>query len=91
MVNVRGLPNGEVVRKGCYAPKGIYNVKSKKQVDGYWWYEIDKANWVREGEWITYYPIDRDIAKLENEIEDLKTIMAQIETMARKAKEGIYE
>lgn len=65
-VNVRGLPNGEVARKGCYAPMGIYNVQDIKNDGEYNWYQLDKACWVRDGEWLAYYPIE------ENELQRLK-------------------
>ena len=82
MVNVRGLPNSEVVRKGCYAPIGIYNVKSKKEVDGYMWYQLDKSCWVRDGEWIIYYPIDSELEKLRKENEELKKRLKEINNLS---------
>lgn len=65
-VNVRATPNGNIARKGCYAPMGVYNILSRRQIDGYMWYELDKNNWVREGSWLKYYSSDL--------MEDLKKI-----------------
>lgn len=76
-VNVRGLPNSEVVRKGCYAPMGIYDVVEKKNDGEFDWFKIDKSCWVRDGEWLTYYPIE------DNELERLKEENRQL----RKDKE----
>lgn len=60
-VNVRTSPNGDLLQKGCYAPMGIYNVLSKEQLNGYWWYQIDRKGWVREGEWLKYYEPESDL------------------------------
>lgn len=81
MVNVRGKANGEIVRKGCYCPMGIYNVLSKREVDGYMWYEIDKANWVREGDWLTYYGANNYDALLK-ENEELRERIRQIHELS---------
>lgn len=82
MVNVRGLPNGEVVRKGCYAPLGIYDIKSKKVVDEYTWYELDKNCWVRQGGWIKYYPVDDELEKLKKENVELKNRLSEIKKLS---------
>lgn len=64
-VNVRIEPNGDLLQKGCFAPMGIYNVLSKEQVNGYWWYQIGRKAWVREGNWLRYYePADDMMADL---------------------------
>ena len=82
-VNVRGTANGSIVRKGCYAPMGIYNILNKLEVDGYTWYELDKANWIRQGEWLTYYPIeDNEITKLKKENELLKSKLKEINNLS---------
>lgn len=76
MVNVRD-DNFNIFRQGCYAPKGIYNVLDTKLVDDYIWYKIDENNWVREGDWITYYPASQieelniRVSKLESEVKEL--------------------
>ena len=59
-VNVRTSPNGDLLCKGCYAPMGIYNVLSKEQVNGYWWYQVGDG-WIREGEWLKYYEPESDL------------------------------
>lgn len=79
MVNVRATPNGNVARKGCYAPLGIYNVLSTKQVDDYTWYNLDKNNWVREGDWLTYYP--------KNDYDNLLKENIELKERLRKIKE----
>lgn len=66
MVNVRVIPNGDLVEAGCYAPMGIYNVQDIKNDGEFNWYQLDKSCWVRDGEWLTYYPIE------ENELQRLK-------------------
>ena len=86
MVNVRGTPNGNVIRDGCYAPMGIYNVISKRKVDGYMWYMLDKANWVREGDWLNYYPVD-DFEALKKENEELKRVLKEINSLS-EVKDG---
>lgn len=81
MVNVRATPNGYVARKGCFAPLGIYNVLSKQEVDGYTWYQLDKDNWVREGDWLNYYPAN-DYEALLKENEELKKKLKQINVLS---------
>ena len=81
MVNVRGTANGNLVRPGCYAPMGIYDVLSKQKVEGYTWYRLDKANWVREGDWLTYYPVD-DIEALKKENEELRKKLKEINALS---------
>lgn len=84
MVNVRGLPNGEVARKGCYAPTGIYDVLEEKIIDGYDWYRIAKSCWVREGDWLTYYPQSDDISKLQAENEMLRKKISEIQRICEE-------
>lgn len=70
MVNVRIAPEAEVFSKGLYCPMGVFNVRSKEEVNGYTWYELEPNHWVREGDWLTYYPAQNandDLVK-ENEV-----------------------
>jgi len=60
-VNVRIAPNGDVYQKGLYCPTGIFNVLDTKVVDGYTWYKLEEARWMREGEWLVDYPVKSDI------------------------------
>lgn len=71
-VNVRATPNGNIARKGCYAPMGVYNILSRREVDGYMWYELDKNNWVREGSWLKYYSSD-----LMDDLKKIKEILSK--------------
>lgn len=84
MVNVRLEPDGDVVMKGCYAPLGIYNIKSSKLVGDFLWFEIDENCWVRTGEWLRYYPIDSELERLKKENKILKEKLERV-------KEIIYE
>lgn len=81
-VNVRTSPNGDVVIKGCYAPLGIYNVKSSKLVDDFLWFEIEKGYWIRTGEWLRYYPVDDELEKLKKENELLKKKLKEINKLS---------
>ena len=81
MVNVRATPNGNIARKGCFAPLGVYNVLSKQEVDGFTWYRLDKANWVREGDWLKYYPANEYEALLK-ENEELRNKLKQINALS---------
>lgn len=75
MVNVRIVPNGDLVEAGCYAPMGYYNVlETVKDIEsGYYWYRIENNSWVRDGDWITYYPLE------ENELQVLKELNKKLE------------
>lgn len=67
MVNVRVKADGDVAVRGCYAPMGIYDVVDTAVTD-YTWYSVGSDLWIREGEWIDYYPIeDNEIARLKEE------------------------
>lgn len=67
MVNVRIAPNGDLFQKGCYIPTGIYNALESRKVDGYYWYKVEDNHWVREGEWLKFYPgIEEDTLIKEN-------------------------
>ena len=81
-VNVRVSPNGDYTIKGCYAPMGIYNVKSSKLVDDFLWFQIDSNCWVRTGEWLRYYPIDSELEKLKKENAELKSKLKQINKLS---------
>lgn len=73
MVNVRVKPNGDLVEAGCYAPMGTYNVLDIKNDGEYTWYQLEKSCWVRDGEWLTYYPIEEnELQRLKAENEELK-------------------
>lgn len=74
MVNVRKTPNGEIYLPGCYCPMGVFNVLSKKVVDGYTWYELQENHWIREGEWLVHY----DKGSVDNNIEQIKEYAQKI-------------
>jgi len=81
MVNVRTAPEGYVFQNGCYCPIGIYNVKGKKEVNGYMWYQLEEEHWVREGEWLNYYELS-DIASLKKENEELRRLLKEIHNLS---------
>ena len=80
-VNVRTSANGDIKNVGAYCPMGIYDVLNTKEVDGFIWYKIDSKSWVREGEWLKYFPV-QDSLKEENE--QLKADMKRIEEIVRR-------
>ena len=80
-VNVRTSANGSIKVDGCYCPMGIYDVLNQKEVDGWIWYKIDSKSWVREGDWLKYYPAE-DSLKTENE--QLKADMKRIEEIVKR-------
>ena len=80
-VNVRTSANGDIKNVGAYCPMGIYDVLNTKEVDGWVWYKIDSKSWVREGEWLKYYPEENS---LKEENEQLKADMKKIEEIVRK-------
>lgn len=80
-VNVRTAPEGYVFREGNYCPMGIYNVKSKKEYNGYMWYQLEQDHWVREGEWLNYYELS-DIANLKKENEELRRLLKEIHNLS---------
>lgn len=80
-VNCRKSPNGEVVNKGCYIAPGIYNVISSKEVNDYMWFEIDNNHWVREGEWLVHYKVNKDYEVL------YKEARRQLDEITKKIKE----
>ena len=77
-VNIRKSAAGELSKHGCYAPMGIYNVLNLKEVDGFMWYKIDSKSWVREGDWLKYYPKEND------ELAELKKAMREIYEISKK-------
>jgi len=79
MVNVRVKPDGELFAKGLYCPMGVYNIKSKKTVGEYIWYELDDNCWIRDGEWVTYYKKSSD-----DELSQIKADMRTIKKVADK-------
>ena len=90
MLNVRKKPNGGWYMHGCYCPMGVYNVLDKRtDNDNNEWYKLDTSNWVRSGEWLTYYPADeseieslrKDNEKLKKENESLKKIIQDVHEM----------
>lgn len=81
-VNVRKSPNGDLVCDGCFAPKGIFNVISKQNLDGYIWYEIDTNCFVRSGEWLLHYDIEQSNDELLKEIEELKNRLKKINELS---------
>lgn len=83
-VNVRVKPEGDVVREGCFAPMGIYDVIKKKTVNGYIWYQIDANCWVRDGSWIYHYPAENneELSRLQKENKELKEKLAAISKLA---------
>ena len=80
-VNVRTSANGDIKNVGAYCPMGIYDVLNTKEVDGWIWYKIDSKSWVREGDWLKYYPAE-DSLKEENE--QLKADMKKIEEIVKR-------
>ena len=82
MVNVRVKPNGDPVIKGCYAPLGIYNVKSSELVDDFLWFEVESNCWIRTGEWLRYYPVDSELERLKKENKELKEKLKQINKLS---------
>lgn len=72
-VNIRALPNGNIARQGCYAPLGTYDVLDVTSDGTYDWYQLDKNCYVRDGEWLTYYPIEEtEIERLKAELKEVK-------------------
>jgi len=51
-----------VVNKGCYVPKGIYNIIETKEADGYLWCKVE------EGHWFAYSSAWANLFKPEGEI-----------------------
>lgn len=80
-VNVRTSANGSIKVDGCYCPMGIYDVLNQKEVDGWIWYKIDSKSWVREGDWLKYYPEENS---LKEENEQLKADMKRIEEIVKR-------
>ena len=78
MVNVRIEPNGDIFQKGCYIPKGIYNALEKRNDGTYDWYKVEENHWVREGNWLTFYPgveqntLEKENAKLKEQVANLE-------------------
>lgn len=78
MVNVRIEPNGDLFQKGCYIPRGIYNVLESRKVGEYNWYCVEANHWVREGEWLKFYPRVNPESELAKENEELKKLNEQL-------------
>ncbi len=78
MVNVRTEPNGDLLCQGCYAPTGIYNTTGSQKVEGYYWYKVEENAWIREGEWLKFYPGEEQ-SDLEKENAELKEQVANLE------------
>ena len=79
MVNVRIKPNGDPFRTGCYIPEGIYDVKSKMTSGDYTWYMVEDNHWVREGEWLRYFPKEATESELEKENKELKEQVTELQ------------
>jgi surface antigen len=82
MVNVRIQPNGDLYQQGCYIPRGIYNALESRSDDTYKWYKVEENHWVREGEWLKFYPgveqsdLEKENAELKEQNEQLRTELA---------------
>ena len=72
MVNVRIAPEGEPFATGCYAPMGTYDVLEVKEVNGWEWYKLEENHWVRDGDWLLFFPKKETDSDLEKEIAELK-------------------
>lgn len=78
MVNVRIEPNGDLFQKGCYIPTGIYNALDRRNDGTYDWYKVEENHWVREGEWLKFYPgvvedtLEKENAKLKEQVANLE-------------------
>ena len=82
-VNVRDKANGDILMKGCYAPRGIFNVITSQMQEGYYWYQIDENSFVRSGEWLKHYSIEDDSTiELKKEIERLTKKLNQINKLS---------
>lgn len=52
---------------------GIYDVLNIQNDGQYDWFQVDKACWIREGEWLTYFPVeDNELERLTEENRILK-------------------
>ena len=82
MVNVRTEPNGDLLCQGCYAPTGIYNAVESRSDGTYKWYKIEENAWIREGEWLKFYPgveqsdLEKENAYLKEQVAELQTELA---------------
>ena len=78
-VNVRKSANGEITNVGCFCPVGIFDVLDSKKIDGYVWFKLDENAWVREGDWLVYYPEDSgELERLRKENAELKAAMNDV-------------
>ena len=90
MVNVRIEPNGDLFQKGCYIPTGIYNALDKRNDGTYDWYKVEGNHWVREGNWLKFYPgVEEDT--LEKENAELKEQVAELQTELAVANDMLDE
>lgn len=80
-VNVRRSPEGDLLVKGCFCPTGFYTVLDTKNQNGYKWYKIQDSAWIREGEWLKYYPAVEDEKQKEIDMLD-KRIADAIEILS---------
>ena len=75
-LNVRKTPAGLITNSGCYCPMGRYDVLEIVNDGLYDWYKIDNECYVREGEWLNFYPKkDDEIAKLKDKIRRIQEII----------------
>lgn len=78
LVNVRKEAAGDLTKRGCYCPVGVYDVLNSTEKDGYMWYKIDSKSWVREGEWLIHFPKEAD------ELTEIKKAMQEIYEISKK-------
>lgn len=82
MVNVRIQPNGDLYQQGCYIPRGIFNALESRSDGTYKWFKVEENHWVREGEWLKFYPgveqsdLEKENAELKEQNEQLRTELA---------------
>ena len=95
MVNVRIEPNGELFQKGCYIPRGIYNVLESRKVGEYYWYCVEENHWVREGEWLKFYPgveqsdLEKENAELKEQVEEMRVYCLSLQNELAEANDTL--
>ena len=90
MVNVRTEPNGDLLCQGCYAPTGIFNALESRSDGTYKWYKVEENAWIREGEWLKFYP-GVEQSDLEKENAELKEQVAELQTELAVANDQLDE
>lgn len=82
-VNVRNAPEGSISLKGCYCPRGIFNVLEKRNLNGYDWFKIDENAWIRSGEWLIYHS-NSDLEELRKENKELRADLQKVLDIVKK-------